>query len=132
MEAAECVTSPEAQVDLALTDGLMPSSIRLRSAGVKDGSTPRTWWSCSATSVDQGGPRPKSAFYGLVSSAIQSAGTRPLGGPGHHTEGSADFLQAVLKERHCCDHRAATAARTEPATQAVDSATALVPRTGSA
>ena len=98
MEAAECVTSQETQVDLALTDGLMPSTNTAYEAVVKDGSYPADLVELWRTSVDEGGPRPKSAFYGLISSAIQARWHSPNAvDPDTTPKRSGDYLQAVLE-----------------------------------
>jgi multiple sugar transport system substrate-binding protein len=98
MEAAECVTSHEMQVDLALTDGLMPSTNTAYEAVIKDGSYPADLVDLWRTSVDEGGPRPKSAFYGLISSAIQARWHSPNSvDPNTTPKRSGDYLQAVLE-----------------------------------
>jgi multiple sugar transport system substrate-binding protein len=98
MEAAECVTSQETQVDLALTDGLMPSTNTAYEAVIEDGSYPPDLVKLWRTSVDEGGPRPKSAFYGLISSAIQARWHSPNSvDPEPTPKRSADYLQAVLE-----------------------------------
>ena len=98
MKAAECVTSQETQVDLALTDGLMPSTNSAYEAVIKDGSYPADLVELWRTSVDEGGPRPKSAFYGLISSAIQARWHSPSSvDPDTTPQRSGDYLQAVLE-----------------------------------
>lgn len=98
MEAAECVTSQETQVDLALTDGLMPSTNSAYEAVIEDGSYPADLVELWRTSVDEGGPRPKSAFYGLISSAVQARWHSPSSvDPDTTPKRSADYLQAVLE-----------------------------------
>ncbi len=98
MEAGECITSQEIQVDLALTDGLMPSTNSAYEAVIEDGSYPADLVELWRTSVDEGGPRPKSAFYGLISSAIQARWHSPNSvDPDTTPKRSADYLQAVLE-----------------------------------
>jgi multiple sugar transport system substrate-binding protein len=98
MAAAECVTSQETQVDLALTDGLMPSTNSAYEAVIEDGSYPADLVELWRTSVDEGGPRPKSAFYGLISSAIQARWHSPNSvDPDTTPKRSADYLQGVLE-----------------------------------
>jgi multiple sugar transport system substrate-binding protein len=94
--AAVCVTNAKAQTALAVNEGLMPSrSSVYESAELKEAYPPEllTLWS---DSVDSGGPRPKSAFYSQISSAIQSRWHSPTavgtGTPGK----SAAFLKAIL------------------------------------
>jgi multiple sugar transport system substrate-binding protein len=98
MEAGKCVTSHEMQVDLALTDGLMPSTNSAYESVIKDGSYPADLVELWRTSVDEGGPRPKSAFYGLISSAIQARWHSPKSvDPDTTPKRSGDYLQDVLK-----------------------------------
>lgn len=98
LEAAECVTSTEAQVALATNEGLMPS----RSSAYDDPKLaeayPEDLLTLFRESVDGGGPRPKSAYYSKVSAAIQSVWHSPTSVDPDSTPGeSADFLEAVLQ-----------------------------------
>jgi multiple sugar transport system substrate-binding protein len=98
MKAAECVTAPERQVELALTDGLMPSTNAAYDEVAASGDYPKDLIELFRSSVDEGGPRPKSAFYGLISSAIQARWHAPASvDPGSTPKKSGDYLQAVLR-----------------------------------
>jgi multiple sugar transport system substrate-binding protein len=98
MEAAQCVTSTEAQEALALTDGLMPSTNTAYDAVSASGDFPEDLIELYRTSVDEGGPRPKSAFYGLISGAIQARWHSPTSvDPDTTPEESSDYLKAVLE-----------------------------------
>lgn len=100
MEAAQCLTSTQAQVDLALVDGLMPStnSAYDQVADSEDSVYPADLIELWRTSVDEGGPRPKSAFYAMISGAIQERWHSPTGvDPDSTPEESAEYLEAVLK-----------------------------------
>jgi multiple sugar transport system substrate-binding protein len=97
LEAAECVTSPEAQVQLAINEGLMPS----RGSAYQDPELAKAYpadllelWQ---ESVDSGGPRPKSAYYATISAAIQSTWHAPTGVDESTPEESATFLSDVLE-----------------------------------
>ncbi len=97
LEAAECVTSPEAQVQLAINEGLMPS----RSSAYDDEELTKAYpadllklWQ---ESVDTGGPRPKSAYYATISAALQSTWHAPTGVDESTPEESAKFLADVLE-----------------------------------
>ena len=80
------------------TDGLMPSTNTAYEAVIEDGSYPADLVELWRTSVDEGGPRPKSAFYGLISSAIQARWHSPNSvDPDTTPKRSADYLQAVLE-----------------------------------
>ncbi len=98
MEAAQCITSSEAQVDLALTDGLMPSTNSAYDEVAASGDYPEDLVELFRTSVDEGGPRPKSAFYAMISGAIQARWHSPGSvDPDSTPKKSADYLQAVLR-----------------------------------
>lgn len=98
MEAAKCITQKEAQVELALTDGLMPSTESAYEEVIADGAYPEDLVELWRTSVDEGGPRPESAFYAMISGAIQERWHSPTSVDPDSTPGeSADYLEAVLK-----------------------------------
>ena len=62
------------------------------------GDYPKDLLELYRTSVDEGGPRPKSAFYSQISSAIQSVWHSPRQvDPDTTPKKSADFLGAVLR-----------------------------------
>ncbi len=96
-EAAVCVTSPEAQGALAVNEGLMPSRASVYDSQALQDAYPPDLLTLWRESVDSGGPRPKSAFYSQISSAVQSVWHSPTSvDPGSTPEESADFLAAVL------------------------------------
>jgi multiple sugar transport system substrate-binding protein len=98
MKAAQCITATDMQVDLALTDGLMPSTNAAYDKVAASGDYPEDLIELFRTSVDEGGPRPKSAFYGLISSAIQARWHSPTSvDPDSTPKKSGDYLQDVLK-----------------------------------
>jgi multiple sugar transport system substrate-binding protein len=98
MEAARCITSEKAQVDLALTDGLMPSTNAAYDEVAASGNYPKDLIELFRTSVDEGGPRPKSAFYAMISGAIQAKWHSPRSvDPGSTPEESATYLKDVLE-----------------------------------
>jgi multiple sugar transport system substrate-binding protein len=98
MEAAECITSTQAQVDLALNNGLMPSTNSAYDEVSAAGDFPEDLIELYRTSVDEGGPRPKSAFYALISSAVQAEWHSPGSvDPGSTPKNSADYLKDVLE-----------------------------------
>jgi multiple sugar transport system substrate-binding protein len=90
------VTNADAQTALAVDEGLMPSRQSVYdSAKLKD-AYPADLLELYSTSVDNGGPRPKSAFYSQISSALQSRWHSPSAvGPGTPAK-SAAFLKAIL------------------------------------
>jgi multiple sugar transport system substrate-binding protein len=97
-EAAQCITSTEAQVDLALTDGLMPSTNAAYDEVVASGDFPADLIELYRTSVDEGGPRPKSAFYAMISSAVQASWHSPTSvDPDTTPPDSAEYLSDVLE-----------------------------------
>lgn len=96
-EAAACVTSAEAQTALAVTDGLMPSRQSVYDSKELREAYPPDLLRLYSESIDGGGPRPKSAFYSQISSAVQSEWHSPTSvDPGTTPEESASFLRAVL------------------------------------
>ncbi|WGX95622.1 extracellular solute-binding protein [Nocardioides sp. L-11A] len=98
MEAARCITSEQAQVDLALDNGLMPSTNAAYDKVVASGDYPADLIELFRTSVDEGGPRPKSAFYAMISGAIQAKWHSPTSvDPGSTPEESATYLKDVLE-----------------------------------
>ncbi|KRA38423.1 MULTISPECIES: extracellular solute-binding protein [unclassified Nocardioides] len=97
-EAAECITSQQAQVDLALEAGLMPSTNAAYDEVAASGQFPKDLIELYRTSVDEGGPRPKSAFYAMISGAIQSRWHSPTSvDPDSTPEDSAKYLKDVLE-----------------------------------
>ena len=100
MEAAQCITSTEAQVDLAINDGLMPSTNTAYDEVAASGEFPEDLIELYRTSVDEAGPRPKSAFYSQISSAVQSVWHSPTSvNPDSTPQESAEFLADVLSGR---------------------------------
>ncbi len=98
MEAAECITSKEAQVDLAIIAGLMPSTNSAYEEVAADGSYPEDLLELFRTSVDEGGPRPESAYYATVSGAVQERWHSPNSvDPDSTPEESAQYLKDVLE-----------------------------------
>lgn len=98
LEAAECVTSEEAQVQLAVNEGLMPARQSAYDSNELKEAYPADLLELFATSVDEGGPRPKSAYYATISAAIQSTWHPPTSVDPETTPAeSADFLKAVLE-----------------------------------
>lgn len=98
MEAARCITSEQAQVDLALDNGLMPSTNAAYDKVVASGDYPADLIELFRTSVDEGGPRPKSAFYAMISGAIQAKWHSPTSvDPGSTPQDSATYLEDVLE-----------------------------------
>lgn len=95
-EAAICVTNSEAQTALAVNEGLMPSRQSVYDSPELEEAYPADLLTLFSESVDSGGPRPKSAFYSQISSAVQSRWHSPNSvGPGT-PKSSADFLKAIL------------------------------------
>lgn len=96
-EAAACVTSPEAQTQLAVNEGLMPSRQSVYDSDELKEAYPADLLELFSDSVDTGGPRPQSAYYSQVSSAIQSRWHSPTSvNPDTTPKSSAEFLQAIL------------------------------------
>ena len=97
-EAAVCVTNAEAQTQLAVNEGLMPSRQSVYDSAELKEAYPPDLLTLFSESVDGGGPRPKSAFYSQISSAIQSRWHSPNSvSPNSTPKKSADFLTAILE-----------------------------------
>ncbi|MBM9459779.1 extracellular solute-binding protein [Nocardioides sp. zg-536] len=97
-EAAECITSVKVQVDLALEAGLMPSTNAAYDQVKESGDYPADLIELFRTSVDEGGTRPKSAFYAMISSALQAKWHSPRSvDPKSTPKDSAEYLKAVLE-----------------------------------
>jgi multiple sugar transport system substrate-binding protein len=95
-KAAVCVTSAKAQSDLAVNEGLMPSRQSVYESDELKEAYPADLLALWSESVDGGGPRPKSAYYSQISSAIQARWHSPAS-VGPSTPGkSAAFLKAIL------------------------------------
>ncbi|MDP2775706.1 MAG: extracellular solute-binding protein [Nocardioides sp.] len=98
LEAAECVTTTEAQVALAVNEGLMPARTSAYEAPELVEAYPADLLELFSESVDEGGPRPKSAYYATISAAIQSVWHSPNSvDPDSTPEESAEFLKDVLE-----------------------------------
>ena len=98
VEAAECITSTQAQVDLALNDGLMPSTKAAYDEVAGSGDFPEDLIQLYQESVDTGGPRPKSAFYATISTALQNEWHAPGSvDPESTPRNSARFIESVLE-----------------------------------
>ena len=96
-EAAVCVTNAKAQTALAVNEGLMPSRQSVYDSADLKKAYPADLLALFSESVDSGGPRPKSAFYSQISSAVQSRWHSPTSvNPDSTPKKSADFLSAVL------------------------------------
>ena len=97
LEAAACVTSSDAQIDLAVNEGLMPSRTSAYAAPELAEAYPADLLALFSQSVDGGGPRPKSAYYATISAAVQSVWHSPTSvDPDKTPEESAKFLREVL------------------------------------
>ena len=97
LEAAQCVTTPEAQTALAVTDGLMPARKDAYSSAELTEAYPQDLLDLFQESLQDGGTRPKSAYYALISQAIQSRWHSPTSvDPDSTPKKSAQFLQDVL------------------------------------
>lgn len=95
-EAAQCVSSPEAQQQLAVTDGLMPSRQSVyESQELVDAFDP-TVLELFQQSLESGAPRPKSAYYNLISGAVQARFHPPTSVSQDTPAEAAEYLRDVL------------------------------------
>ncbi|MGJ9413063.1 extracellular solute-binding protein [Aeromicrobium sp. CF4.19] len=96
-EAAVCVSSSEAQAALAVNEGLMPTRQSVYDSPELQEAYPADLLALYSDSIDTGGPRPKSAFYSQISTAVQSRWHSPTSvDPETTPSESADFLSAIL------------------------------------
>jgi len=100
LEAAQCITSTDAQVALAVNEGLMPATNSAYDSSQLAEAYPADLLELFRTSVDSGGPRPESAFYSKISAAIQAEWHSPTSvDPESTPKSSATFLSDVLQGR---------------------------------
>lgn len=97
LEAAQCVTTPEAQLALAVNDGLMPARASVYEEQELVDAYDPTLLALFQESIESGGPRPKSAFYNQISGSVQSTWHPPADvDPDRTPRESADFIRDVL------------------------------------
>ncbi|WP_159085822.1 extracellular solute-binding protein [Aeromicrobium chenweiae] len=96
-QAAACVTDPEAQAALAVSDGLMPSRQSVYDSEELKKAYPPDLLTLFSQSIDSAGARPKSAFYSQISSALQSRWHSPNSVNAGTPKKSADFLNQILE-----------------------------------
>ena len=96
LEAAQCVTTSKAQEALARDEGLMPARGEVYESPELS-EYPEGLLDLWQTSLDEGGARPKSAYYALISGAVQSVWHSPTSvSPDSTPADSAEFLREVL------------------------------------
>ncbi|MDE0776351.1 MAG: extracellular solute-binding protein [Nocardioides sp.] len=96
LEAAQCVTTSKAQEALARDEGLMPARGEVYDSPELS-EYPEGLLDLWQTSLDEGGARPKSAYYALISGAVQSVWHSPTSvSPDSTPADSAEFLREVL------------------------------------
>lgn len=96
LEAMECVTDVEAQAALAVNESLMPARASAYDTDELREAFPEDLLELYQTSIDEGGPRPKSAFYSMISSAVQAVWHSPTTVNSNTPADSATFLREVL------------------------------------
>lgn len=97
-QAALCVTSTEAQTALAINDGFAPTRQSVYDSTELTDVFPADLLQLFSESIDAAGPRPKSAYYSQVSSAVQSRWHSPASvNPDTTPSRSADFLTSILR-----------------------------------
>ncbi|GAB3080649.1 extracellular solute-binding protein [Nocardioides zeae] len=98
IEAAQCVTDPEAQLQLAVNDGLMPARASVYEEQELVDAYDAGLLDLYRESIEAGGTRPKSAFYNQISGAVQSTWHPPASvDPEKTPRESADFIRDVLQ-----------------------------------
>ncbi len=99
LEAAQCVTDEDAQRDLAVNEGLMPARASVYDDPALTEAYDASLLELFRESVEEGGPRPKSAFYNQISGAVQSVWHSPFDVNQDTPAESAQFLEDVLQGR---------------------------------
>lgn len=100
LEAAECMTDVEAQTALAVNDGLMPARQSAYDSDELQEAYDPSLLELFRVSIEEGGPRPKSAFYSQISAAVQSVWHSPTAvDPAVTPQESSEFLRDVLDGR---------------------------------
>lgn len=96
-EAAQCVSSADAQRQLAVNDALMPSRQSVYDAPELADAFDPTLLQLWQESLEAGAPRPKSAYYNLISGAVQASWHSPNDvSPETTPADSAQYLRDVL------------------------------------
>lgn len=96
LEALSCITSTENQVRYAIETGNMPSSPAAYDDAKLKEAYPADLLALFRSSIDEAGPRPVSAYWSDISSAIQST-WHPASSVRESTPArSADFIKRVL------------------------------------
>ena len=98
-QAAVCLTDAEAQEALAVNDGLFPARGSAYESEALREAYPEDLLQLFRDSIDGAGPRPQSAFYSLVSGAVQSVWHSPTQVSEDTPSESAEFLADVLAGR---------------------------------
>jgi multiple sugar transport system substrate-binding protein len=98
IEAAQCVTDPEAQLQLAVNDGLMPARASVYEEQELVDAYDAGLLDLYRESIEAGGTRPKSAFYNQISGSVQSTWHPPASvDPDKTPRESAEFIRDVLQ-----------------------------------
>lgn len=97
LKALDCITSTENQVRYAIETGNMPASPDAYDDAELKENYPADLLALFRTSIDEAGPRPISAYWSDISSAIQST-WHPASSVRESTPArSADFIERVLR-----------------------------------
>ncbi len=99
-EVAECVTSPDSQLALAATDGLMPARASVYEDPDLKEAYPADLLALFRESIDSGAARPKTPYWSTISGAIQNVWHPPTEvDPKRTPKESADYIRDVLEGR---------------------------------
>ncbi|UPK74158.1 extracellular solute-binding protein [Nocardioidaceae bacterium SCSIO 66511] len=96
-EVAECLTSPDSQTALAVTDGLMPARASVYDNPDLKEAYPADLLALFRESIDTGAPRPKTPYWSTISGAIQNEWHPPTSvDPDTTPKESATYIRDVL------------------------------------
>ncbi|QLQ09963.1 MAG: extracellular solute-binding protein [Nocardioidaceae bacterium] len=99
LTALSCITSVENQVTYALETGNMPASATAYDDAELKQAYPEDLLELFRNSIDAAGPRPVSAYWSDISSALQSTWHPPNSVTDRTPAKSADFIGEVLQGR---------------------------------
>lgn len=97
LEAAKCITSQKSQIQYAIQTGNMPASSAAYSSSALEKAYPADLLKLFRASLKAGGPRPNSAYWSDISSAILNTWHPPSSVTQSTPASSAGYINDVLQ-----------------------------------
>lgn len=97
LQAVDCITSTKNQVEYAVETGNMPASPTAYDDAQLSDAYPSDLLALFRTSINDAGPRPVSAYWSDISSALQSTWHPPNSVTSKTPAKSAEFIEEVLQ-----------------------------------